>query len=101
MFAVGQDRIDPRARATYRSDPVHGVLAAENRERTGTGGQLKNAVRSAVQDPPDGRVILVLAVPAPGIVVEVAARVGLLVHQGDGEFAVVEVPAELIAVVED
>jgi len=34
-------------------------------------------------------------------VVEVAACLGLLLHHGDGELAVVEVPAELIAGAED
>src|ERR1700722_228567 len=80
VLAVGQDRIDPRPRATYRSDPVHGVLAAENRERTRTGGQLEDAVRSAVQGPLDAREILVVLVAQPGLVVEVDARLGLLVH---------------------
>src|SRR5260370_3972820 len=38
VLAVGQHRVDPRARPADRGDPVESVLAAENRERAGAAG---------------------------------------------------------------
>jgi len=54
-----------------------------------------------VQDLLDARVVLVVLGAQLRVVVEVAACLGLQVHHGDGELAIVEVPAELIAVAED
>src|SRR5215472_9856576 len=100
-LAVGQHRVDPRPRAADRGDPVQGVLAAEDREGTRAAGQPDDAAGVAQQDLPDAGVVLVALVAEPWVVVEVAARLGFGVHHGDGELAVVEVPAELVAVAED
>jgi len=53
---------------------VQGVLAAEDREGTGAGGQPTDAVGAAVQDLLDARVVLVMLVAQLRVVVEVAAR---------------------------
>ena len=54
-----------------------------------------------MQDLLYGGIVVVVLVAQPRIVVEMTTRLGFLVHHGNGELAVVEVPAELITVIED
>src|SRR6266568_1482834 len=48
VLTVSQHRVDARARPADRRDPVHGVLAGEERERARAGEQPRNAFRVAV-----------------------------------------------------
>jgi hypothetical protein len=94
VFAVGQHCVDARPTSLNRRDAMHGVMALEKRERAGRSGQGFNRAKIAIEYVQDTLLVRIIGGSQRPDELELAATVGHLQHEGDGELTIVEMPSK-------